>query len=59
MSRASRRPGRSVRLTAFLESLAQEQQERAIGVILSGTASDGTLGLEAIKAEGGVTFRAG
>lgn len=43
-------------IDAFLESLAQEQGERAIGVILSGTASDGTLGLEAIKAEGGVTF---
>ena len=43
-------------IDAFLESLAQEQQERAIGVILPGTASDGTLGLEAIKAEGGVTF---
>src|SRR5512141_1396716 len=43
-------------IDAFLESLAQEQQERAIGVILSGTASDGTLGLEAIKAEGGLTF---
>ena len=43
-------------IDSFLESLAQEQQERAIGVILSGTASDGTLGLEAIKAEGGVTF---
>ncbi len=39
-----------------MQSLAQEQQERAIGVILSGTASDGTLGLEAIKAEGGITF---
>ncbi|HTK83135.1 MAG TPA: chemotaxis protein CheB [Bacteroidota bacterium] len=40
----------------FLESLAQDQREYAIGVILSGTASDGTLGLEAIKAEGGITF---
>src|SRR5437879_4867153 len=40
----------------FLESLAQDQHERAIGVILSGTASDGTLGTEAIKAEGGITF---
>ena len=36
--------------------LAQDQRERAIGVILSGTATDGTLGLEAIKAEGGITF---
>lgn len=40
----------------FFESLAQDQRERAIGVILSGTATDGTLGLEAIKAEGGITF---
>ena len=39
-----------------LQSLAQDQRERAIGVILSGTATDGTLGLEAIKAEGGITF---
>src|SRR5262249_61332102 len=40
----------------FFESLAQDQCERAIGVILSGTATDGTVGLEAIKAEGGITF---
>ena len=40
----------------FFESLARDQRERAMGVILSGTASDGTLGLEAIKAEGGITF---
>ena len=40
----------------FLESLAFDQGERAIGVILSGTANDGTVGLEAVKAEGGITF---
>ncbi|MGI8432094.1 MAG: chemotaxis protein CheB [Chthoniobacterales bacterium] len=40
----------------FFESLAQDQKERAIGVILSGTATDGTLGLEAIKSEAGITF---
>jgi signal transduction histidine kinase len=40
----------------FFESLAQDQHEYAIGVILSGTATDGTLGLEAIKTEGGITF---
>ena len=28
----------------------------AVGVVLSGTGSDGTLGLEAIKAEDGITF---
>jgi len=40
----------------FLRALAEDSRHRAIGVILSGTATDGTLGLEAIKAEGGVTF---
>src|SRR5712664_4019795 len=40
----------------FLRSLAEDQRSNAIGVILSGTASDGTLGLGAIKAEGGITF---
>ena len=43
-------------IDTFFESLAQDRGERAIGVVLSGTASDGTLGLEAIKAEGGITF---
>jgi two-component system, chemotaxis family, CheB/CheR fusion protein len=40
----------------FLCSLAESLGGRAIGVILSGSASDGALGLKAIKAEGGVTF---
>jgi two-component system CheB/CheR fusion protein len=40
----------------FFCSLAKEQGNRAIGVILSGTATDGTLGAEAIQAEGGITF---
>src|SRR6058998_1922229 len=40
----------------FLRSLAEDLGSRAIGVILSGTASDGALGLKAIKAEGGITF---
>lgn len=40
----------------FLRSLAEERGNKAIGVILSGTASDGTMGMKAIKAEGGITF---
>src|SRR5213594_3607411 len=40
----------------FLRSLADDLKGRAIGVILSGSASDGALGLKAIKAEGGITF---
>ena len=40
----------------FFRSLADDQQDRSIGVILSGMGSDGTLGLRAIKEKGGVTF---
>lgn len=40
----------------FLRALAADQSHQAIGIILSGADSDGTLGLEAIKAEGGITF---
>jgi len=40
----------------FFRSLAEEQGNKSIGVILSGTATDGTLGAEAIKAKGGITF---
>lgn len=40
----------------FLSSLAEDQKERAVGIILSGTGTDGTLGLRAIKGEGGMTM---
>jgi two-component system CheB/CheR fusion protein len=40
----------------FLRSLAQDQRERSIGVILSGMGSDGTLGLRAIKEKAGVVL---
>jgi two-component system CheB/CheR fusion protein len=40
----------------FMGSLARECPKRAIGVILSGEASDGTLGIQEIKARGGVTI---
>jgi len=43
-------------IDALFRSLATDQASRVIGVILSGTASDGTLGSKAIKAEGGITF---
>jgi two-component system, chemotaxis family, CheB/CheR fusion protein len=43
-------------IDAFLRTLAEDQNTRAVGVILSGVATDGTLGLEAVKAEGGITF---
>ena len=40
----------------FFRSLAQDQGERAIGIVLSGTGSDGSLGVKTIKAEGGLTI---
>jgi hypothetical protein len=40
----------------FLRSLALDQQDRSIGVILSGMGSDGTLGLRAIKEKAGVVL---
>ncbi|MDB6122970.1 MAG: hypothetical protein JWQ71_1963, partial [Pedosphaera sp.] len=39
-------------IDVFFESLAEDRREHAIGVILSGTASDGMQGLEMIKSEG-------
>jgi two-component system CheB/CheR fusion protein len=40
----------------FLRSLADDQADRAIGIVLSGTGSDGTAGLLAVRAAGGLTF---
>jgi two-component system, chemotaxis family, CheB/CheR fusion protein len=49
-------PGLHTPIDFFMQSLAEERNSRSIGVVLSGTASDGTRGLAAIKAEGGITF---
>ena len=40
----------------FLRSLAESHDGQAIGIILSGSSSDGALGIEAIKHAGGITF---
>ena len=48
--------GRNMPIDAFLRALAADRGRQALGVVLSGTASDGTLGLQAIKAAGGITF---
>ncbi len=40
----------------FFKSLAEDQGERAIGVVLSGTGSDGTRGIRAIKEAGGMAM---
>lgn len=49
--RSSRRP-----IDSFLESLAADQGDNAIGIILAGTGSDGTQGLAIIKEHGGLTL---
>jgi len=41
-------------IDSFFRSLTQEQQDKAIGIGFSGTGSDGTLGMRAIKTEGGM-----
>ena len=47
---------RNMPIDLFFASLAEVHQNQAIGVVLSGTGTDGTLGLKAIKAHGGFTF---
>ena len=48
--------GQRLPIDFFFRSLAQDQGERAIGIILSGTGSDGTLGVRTIKGEGGMVM---
>ncbi|MHB8997838.1 MAG: chemotaxis protein CheB [Armatimonadota bacterium] len=50
------RRGMRLPIDAFFTSLAQAQGRRAAGIVLSGTASDGTEGLRDIKAHGGLTI---
>ncbi|RIZ68093.1 MAG: PAS domain-containing protein [Methylococcales bacterium] len=42
-------------IDSFLRSLADDQQNLAVGIILSGTGTDGVLGLQAIQGVGGIT----
>ncbi len=48
--------GQRLPIDFFFRSLARDQRERAICIVLSGTGSDGTLGVRAIKGEGGMTM---
>ena len=55
----SKEPGQHLAINLFMRSLAEDRKSRAIGIVLSGTGNDGTLGLADIKAEGGITFAQG
>ncbi len=46
----------AISIDILFSSLAHAHKERVIGIVLSGSASDGTIGLKAIKHEGGLTF---
>jgi two-component system, chemotaxis family, CheB/CheR fusion protein len=48
--------GHRLPIDFLFRSLAQDQRERAIGIVLSGTGSDGTLGVRAIKGGGGMVM---
>ena len=48
--------GQRMPIDLFLRSLANDRGDRAVGVVLSGTGSDGTLGLRAVLGAGGVSF---
>ncbi|HIJ87929.1 MAG TPA: PAS domain S-box protein [Desulfuromonadales bacterium] len=48
--------GQRLPIDYFFRSLAQDQHELAICIVLSGTGSDGTMGLRAIKGEGGMAM---
>ena len=49
--------GKSIKpIDTFFISLAENLKTQSIGIVLSGTGSDGTEGLKAIKTQGGITF---
>ncbi|WP_018611480.1 CheR family methyltransferase [Segetibacter koreensis] len=56
LSERAARPFKHSPIDLFFLSLAEKQKGGSIGIILSGTASDGALGLKAIKMAGGLTF---
>src|SRR5579864_6895534 len=50
------RPAIPMPIDAFFTSLAADQHDRAIGIVLTGANADGSAGLRAIKAEGGMVM---
>ncbi len=46
----------AISIDILFSSLAHAQKDRVVGIVLSGSASDGTIGMKDIKHEGGLTF---
>ena len=56
LSKPTAEIGQKPSIDYFFTSLSKQKGDRAVGIILSGTGSDGTHGMRAIKAEGGITI---
>jgi two-component system CheB/CheR fusion protein len=56
LKKSTRTRGGTLPIDSFFRSLAQDQGDNAIGIVLSGTGTDGTLGLRAIKGEAGMVM---
>ena len=56
LAEPDREPGRRVPIDLLFRTLGANYREHAIGVVLSGTGSDGTLGLRRIKEDGGISI---
>ncbi|MDQ0608136.1 two-component system CheB/CheR fusion protein [Variovorax sp. W1I1] len=56
LAKPPRLRGRRLPIDVLFSSLARELGDRAVGVVLSGMGDDGTLGLQAIKTQGGLTL---
>ncbi|MDN7419931.1 chemotaxis protein CheB [Burkholderia dolosa] len=56
VSRSQRAPGRPVAIDLFFRSLADAHRERAVSIVLSGTGSDGSVGVGHVKEQAGITI---
>ena len=56
LSQPAQERGLRLPINVLLSSLAREQGTRAVGVVLSGMGTDGTLGLQAVHSSGGLTL---
>ncbi|REK09069.1 MAG: PAS domain S-box protein [Planctomycetota bacterium] len=56
LSEPDRPRGARMAIDFFLRSLAADQQQCAVGIVLSGTGTDGTLGVKAVKGAGGLVI---